>query len=465
MPSKQILENGQTGLKDKSPKTMSNLLNTVAEETGLAFPRMDGRIGTLREYGEVLLNDPYAWNAWQTALVNMVWKVYVNNLYWRNPWVDLTDKGTLELGETAEEVWIDLAFVENYTYEDTEMLLANTVPDVKSAFHSVNYQKRYRVTINRPMLEQAFQSFEGLGSFVERVRDTLFNSAQYDSFLTAKYLLARAIVDGKMHVVEVPQMNNQKDNIEEIAAIIRTTSNDLTFPDTAFNEAGVYNSTEREKQVLIQTTKFNGYMSVKVLANAFNMDEARFLGQQLLSNKFSFTDAEKKRLALLFEDDPYYKEISEDEAEALENVYAVHLDKDWFFILHKLFEFRTFENGYTLTENNYLHDWKVVSHSPFRNAVVYSIATPTVESVSVSPATATLPKGSDLQLTATVTTLGFAPKGVIWSITAGADAAGTTISADGKLHISANQTGTTITVKATSVFDSTKSGTATITVS
>ena len=67
-------------------------------------------------------------------------------------------------------------------------------------------------------------------------------------------------------------------------------------------------------------------------------------------------------------------------------------------------------------------------------------------------------------MAATVVTTNFAPKSVNWTVTGGNDAA-TEIDIYGNLHVSENETAKTLTVTATSTFDSTKNGTSTITVS
>ena len=106
----------------------------------------------------------------------------------------------------------------------------------------------------------------------------------------------------------------------------------------------------------------------------------------------------------------------------------------------------------------------IMATSPFENAVVFTIEPQSVVSVTVSPSTATVTKGQSLELSKTVETTGFANQAVIWSIDATAKADGVTINQSGKLTIPANATVTRVTVTATSVYDNTKTGTATITV-
>ena len=65
-------------------------------------------------------------------------------------------------------------------------------------------------------------------------------------------------------------------------------------------------------------------------------------------------------------------------------------------------------------------------------------------------------------MSVTVDTDNYAPQSVIWSIATGGDKA--SISSTGMLKINSNAEAGSITVKATSTFDSTNFGTATITV-
>lgn len=61
-------------------------------------------------------------------------------------------------------------------------------------------------------------------------------------------------------------------------------------------------------------------------------------------------------------------------------------------------------------------------------------------------------------------TTGFANKAVGWAVDSDAEEDGVTISNDGTLTVPANATVQEITVTAQSIYDSTKTGTATITV-
>lgn len=146
---------------------------------------------------------------------------------------------------------------------------------------------------------------------------------------------------------------------------------------------------------------------------------------------------------------------------AMDNVAAVIIDRDWFMVFDNFYNFTEQYNGEGLYWNYWYHVWKTFSASPFANAILFTTDTPGVTSVTVTPKTATVAKGATQQMTASVITTGFAPKTVTWSLTG---ATSSTISANGLLSVGADETGTSITVTATSTFDTSKTGSSTITV-
>lgn len=101
-----------------------------------------------------------------------------------------------------------------------------------------------------------------------------------------------------------------------------------------------------------------------------------------------------------------------------------------------------FFNPQTLKTNHWLHFWGVMSTSPYENAIVFTQTAQSVTGVSVSPSTANVTKGQDLKLSATVSTTGFANKGVSWSINSVAQTAGASIDETGLLKVPSSYTST-----------------------
>ena len=177
------------------------------------------------------------------------------------------------------------------------------------------------------------------------------------------------------------------------------------------------------------------YIDLDVLAVAFNMEKAEFMGNIITVDSFPN-----------------------------ENIQAIVMDKDLPMIFDNLFEMTDFWNAKTLNWNFWLTVFQTYSLSPFVNAVaiVANAPTPSITSVAVEPATATVNKGGNTQFTANVVAVGGANKGVTWSVEGGLS--GTTIDANGKLVVASGETASSLTVKATSIFDPSKVGSATVTV-
>ena len=413
-------------------------------------------VSELKGIGKIIMDVPALQNEFLSALINRIGLVVITSKMFSNPWA-MFKKGFLEYGETIEEIYVDLIRVFEFDAEKAETeLFKRVAPDVRAAFHIMNYKKFYKVTIERQKLAKAFLSASGMGELITYIMDAIYTSAAYDEFLTMKYLLARTILNCRMYPVEVAPVSEA--NMKSIVTTVKGTSNLLEFPSRKYNPAGVFQHTPKSEQYILIDTEFDASMDVNVLASAFNMDKAQFMGNRVQIDGFGNLDNE--RLAELFADDPNYVEITDAEMEALNTIPLAVVDNNFFMIYDNLNEFREVENGQGLYWNYFFHQWKTFSTSPFSNALVYVPTTPSVTSVEVTPATATVAAGSSLALTVNVVTEGYAPQTVTYE----SDTEGVEITEGGVVQIGADVSGTVvITVKST--FDETKTDTVTLTVS
>lgn len=414
---------------------------------------------SVRNIGGIIMNYPALQNEYLNALMNRIGRVIITSKLFYNPWSGLK-KGLLEFGETVEEIFVNIAkpFQFDPAVAESEVF-KREIPDVRAAFHILNYQKFYKATISNDQLRQAFLSWQGITDLIAKIVDSMYTGANYDEFLTMKYMLARNILQGRMNVTEVAPVSAE--NAKTIVSTIKGVSNIWEFPSTNYNLSGVTTQTDKRDQIILLNAKFDAVIDVEVLAVAFNMEKAEFMGNRILVDSFGALDT--ARLNLLFKDDPNYVPLSQEELSALDAIPAVMVDRDWFMIFDNFYNFTENYNGQGLYWNYFYHTWKTFSVSPFANNTVYVAGAPTVTSVTVTPATATVLKGQSLHLIANVVTTNFAPKSVTWTMT-GNTSQDTHIDIYGNLFVSEDETGTTITVTATSTFDNTKTGTSTITV-
>ncbi len=413
-------------------------------------------VSELKQIGKIIMDVPALQNEFLSALINRIARVYITSKLFENPWTRFK-KGMMEYGETVEEVFVDLTRVYEFDPADAEDTLFKRVPpDVRAAFHVMNYQKFYKVTVERQRLAKAFLSASGMNDLITYIMTSIYTSANYDEFLTMKYMLAKTILNGRMYPVQIPAVT--KANMTDIVSTVKGISNVIEFPERKYNPAHVFQHTDKANQYLIINALFDASMDVNVLASAFNMDKAQFMGQRILIDSFGKLDND--RLAELFADDPYYVELTSAELAALDTLPMCLVDENFWMIFDNLNEFREVENGQGLYWNYFYHQWKTFSTSPFSNAIVFVPETPAITSVEVTPATATVEAGTSLALTTTVVATGYAPQEVTYT----SDTTGVTVTEGGVVQIDAGVSGTAI-ITVASVFDPTKTDTCTLTIS
>lgn len=407
---------------------------------------------------------PYQ-NAFLNALVNRIGRVLVTSRMWENPWA-VFKKGKLEYGETVEEIFANIAKPHSYDPAKAESeVFKREIPDVRAAFHTMNFQKFYKVTISNDQLRQAFLSYGELTDLIARIVDTLYTSMQLDEYLVMKYMVCREALNGGIYVVKTGPITGAGADPTDAVKKYREYTNNLTFLKSTYNRAGVRNSTPVERQVIIVPNAAEATIGVDVLANAFNISQVDYLGRRIAVDSFDFDADDTARLAELFEGDSSYTPFTGPEITSLQAINAAKFDPDWFMVFDNFEQFTENYNGQGLYWQYFYHVWKTFSASPFANAVVFTSQESDITGVTVSPASSNAVVGTSVQLTADVKGTGLIDKSVTWTMEGSAALkSGTTIDAGtGLLHIAADETvGTTITVTATAVDGTT--GTSTITV-
>ena len=345
-----------------------DILNVIRENAGYEYQNTVPKVTKATDIpavGQIIYGDPAIANKFINALVNRIAMVRVQSATFNNPY-SVLKKGYIEFGETIEEIFVGIAKVVEYTPEKgEEREFKRTLPDVRSVFHIMNWRTMYPVTIQDEDLKQAFLSLDGVTDLIAKIVDQVYTAAEYDEFLLFKYLLIKAISHGKMKPLSVGDGTNPKDS----AKAFRGTSNLLTFMKDSYNEQGVVTSTPKSRQVIFMDAKFNAEFDVDVLASAFNMDKADFMGRLFLID--DFTTFDNKRFEEIRKNSTGIEEVTSQELALLADVNAVLLDEEWFQVYDNNNRFTEKYVASGLYWNYFYHTWKTVSYSPFSNAVVF----------------------------------------------------------------------------------------------
>lgn len=446
------------------PKTQTlnassvDILNAIRNSASTNYrdfvPQASNTAESIRRIGEIVMQYTPLQNEFLNALVNRIARVIITSKMYSNP-LSMFKKGLIDFGETIEEIFVNIANPHQYDVEESEnKVFSREIPDVRAAFHTLNYKKFYKQTIQNKDLNQAFLSWDGITDLISKIVNAMYTAANYDEFVTTKYMLAKAILDGRLSAITV-DANDATGAVTKIKGV----SNALTFMSNNYNAAGVQTFTDKDDQYLLVNSQFDSEIDVEVLASAFNMSKAEFMGHRILIDGFGTLDV--ARLNALFKDDPNYEEPSQDTLTALNAIPAVLVDKNFFMIFDNMYEFTENYNGQGLYWNYFYHTWKTFSMSPFANALVFVPAVPSVTSVTVSPTAITCKKGQSVQLSVSVETENYAPKTVNWK----SDTDGVTVDINGHVTVATSVTAKTAKITATSTYDNTKSGECTVTIS
>lgn len=314
--------------------------------------------------GEILYGTPALANIFINALVNRIALVRVKSATFNNAYAKFK-KGYLEFGETVEEVFVNIAKAREFSAEKAEAReFKRTIPDVRAAFHTINWRVQYPVTIQNEDLRTAFTSFGGVEDLIAKIIDSVYTAAEYDEFLLFKYLLIKAISHGKMYPVAFDAAD-----FKDGAVKFRGTSNKITFMNTKYNLEGVHTNTPKSDQYIFMDADFNAGFDVNVLASAFNMDKAEFIGKLELID--DFTTFDNDRFDVIRANSTQLEEVTSDELALMADVKAVLVDSEWFQVYDNLINFTEDYVASGMYWNYFLNIYKTVSSSPFSNAIVF----------------------------------------------------------------------------------------------
>lgn len=374
---------------------------------------------SVRDVGRIVLNSTTLTNEFYSALVNQFAFIFGSSKMFYNKWVDFK-KGLIGLGELVEEFFVQIALPNNYNPDiaATE-IFKRVIADVQTAIYRINVKTFYKTTINRPLLEMAFTTEGGMADLIGKVFTSMAAACEVDQMNAIKYLLARKILDGKIKTEPIAEVSgaDTEANAKAAARQMKADFENFFFPRTDYNEAGVMNWVNDKSDVsFMLTTSFGAAYDVEVLAAAFNLDYANFMGR--VKRIDSLTNIDFTRLNAFFDLPEPIAEFEEDEIAILDQVAAITFDNGLIQWYDRLYEWHEEPNGQSMEWQNWLHYWALIASSPFANAVAYvqsaddTLGTVTAVTSALSGKTIHLPVGSSLPLTWEVKGTGIYSKAV-----------------------------------------------------
>ena len=167
-------------LTSSSVDILNAIRNSASANYRNYVPEATASADSIRDIGAVIMQFPVLQNEFLTALINRIGRVIVTSKMYSNPW-SMFKKGIMEYGETIENIFVNIA--EPFQYDPAvaeSQLYKRNMPDVRAAFHILNYQKFYKDTIQEKHLRQAFLSWDGVTELISKITESMYTASNYD---------------------------------------------------------------------------------------------------------------------------------------------------------------------------------------------------------------------------------------------------------------------------------------------
>lgn len=286
------------------------------------------------------------------ALVNLIGKQKVYTRSLSNP-LAMFKKGSMYFGDTYEEVIADIIEGQESKIGNEDQFEKFDTP-VYAAYHRINREMVYPVTIEETRLNRAFMREGGLAALEQSIVDKMYSSNDLDEFLFTKKTIAAAYTTPKValntgQVITVPNIAENVLDTNAVKAFVMTVKGvmrQMRFPKTVYNPYGITMETKPNDMVILLKSDFAVIEQVGTLTGAFHPE---------------FMDINVPIIEV------------DDFGEGMEKVVGVIMDKETLGILDTLRTTRTAENARSLYRNYFYHIHQLYYFSPLTNSVFLKV--------------------------------------------------------------------------------------------
>lgn len=318
------------------------------------------------------------------SLLKKVVYTAVYNKTFNNP-LALLEGERMPLGNFIEDAYVNPAKARTFNVNDFAGILQKYESEVAVQYLNVNSDLQYCVTLTRDKIRNAFTSWDNLESLISGYINSLYNGAYITRYNETKGLVTGAYVGNNVQYQVISDVTDEQ-SAKSLIRQLRAAYSKMQIPSTKFNawnkvkggRMALKTWTDPSDVVVLISADIEALVDVEVLAAAFNMSKADFLGRVIVVDDFNQYDQEGN-LAI--------------DGSAIKAMIA---DRAWFKIKTQDFAMDEWFNPNNRCWNYYLNDVRMVKFSLFANALVFATAAPTVNATDIEAgaATATVVAGS-----------------------------------------------------------------------
>lgn len=334
---------------------------------------------TIGEYGAPILDaqNVNVMNDFVSLLKKVVYTAVYNKTF-NSPLAQLEGE-RMPLGQFIESATVNAALPRGFDVNDFSGLLQRYTADVKTEFYHINSDLQYCVTLTREKIRNAFTSWNNLEELISGYINSLYNGAYIQRYVATKGLVTAAFNGNQIQYQVISDVTDEQ-TAKALIRQMRAAYSKFQIPSTKYNawekvkgdRLPLKSWSDPEDIVVMISADIEALVDVEVLAAAFNMNKADFLGRVIVVDDFSIYD-DKGVLTL-----------------DGSNIKAAIMDRAWFRIKTQDFAMDEFYNANNRTWQYYLNDVRMVNYSLFANALVFATSAPTVNATDLDIDTASV---------------------------------------------------------------------------
>lgn len=300
------------------------------------------------------------------GLLKKVVYTAVYNKTFNNPLAQL-EGDRLPLGQFIEDAYVNPAKARGFNVNDFAGILQKYEAELATQYLTVNSDLQYCVTLTRDKIRNAFTSWDNLEALISGYINSLYNGAYITRYNQTKGLPLSAFKAGavKYEVITDPV---DEQTAKNLVRKMRADYSKFQIPSTKFNawqdvkgEGAFALKTWSDPQdiIVMISADVEALLDVEVLAQAFNMSKADFLGRVIVVDDFN--------------------QYADDGTLAVDGsmIKAMICDRSWFKIKTQDFAMDSWFNPNNRTWQYYVNDVRMVNYSLFANAKIYTTQEPT----------------------------------------------------------------------------------------
>lgn len=343
-------------------------------------PSQAGVDQTIRELFKPM-NGMYL-NQFMDFMVNRIGLAYTRQQEFKNPLREFV-KQKLYYGSTVTET--QLAWIKGHSYNiDAEDVFKTYYPDGLQAFHSVNFENQYPITISREMMRMAVANETGLNELIAAVMQQPMNADEYDTMNAMLDLFTKMDEYYGFYRQHLDAAPTDEASARAMLKAMQELSYNLTIPTTIYSQVDLPVVVRPDELVMFVRADAMASVNVDGLAPLFHMEKA---------------------------DVPYRVITIPTPAWPLgDNDYSILTTSDFFQVYPVDYVMSSQYNPKTLANNTWLTDRKIISASPFVPTIVFSsdegTTVPVVKmaptSINLALSSETVEPGGTIQITPTL---------------------------------------------------------------